>query len=67
VVERIVDAFRSGEQDTADFWITMGERFILIRYFAVRDADGRYRGVLEVSQDVSSIRTLEGERRLLDW
>jgi DUF438 domain-containing protein len=44
----------------------MGERFVHIRYFALRDERGRYRGTLEVSQDVAAISALEGERRLLD-
>jgi len=67
IVERIVDAFRSGEREEASFWIQMRDDFVLIKYFAVRDAKGNYRGVLEVSQEVSDIRQLEGEQRLLDW
>ncbi|MBP1659802.1 MAG: hypothetical protein H6P95_994 [Candidatus Aminicenantes bacterium] len=67
VVERILKAFRSGERDAAEFWIESGGRFIHIRYFAMRDAAGAYRGALEVTQDVTSIRALRGERRLLDW
>ncbi len=67
IVQRILDAFRSGKKDAADFWIRMGEKFILIRYFAIRDKDGSYEGCLEVSQDVTGIRKLDGERRLLDW
>ncbi len=66
-VERIVEAFKSGEKDTADFWITFKGLFLYIRYFAVRDASGTYEGVLEVSQDVTEIRSLKGEKRLLDW
>jgi DUF438 domain-containing protein len=66
-VEKILAAFRAGTKDHADFWITMRGRFLHIRYFAVRDAQGAYRGCLEVSQDVTGIRALEGERRLLDW
>jgi len=67
VVNRIVEAFRNGEKDEASFWIQMKGRFILIQYFAVRDEDNNYKGVVEVSQDVTEIRKLEGERRLLDW
>ena len=67
VVERIVDAFRDGERDSAEFWIRLDARLVYIRYFAVRDEGGGYRGVIEVSQDVTGIRELEGERRLLDW
>mgnify|MGYP001199865232 CR=1 FL=1 len=67
VVERILKAFRSGEKDVAEFWIELGGKFIHIRYFALRDGAGAYKGTLEVSQDVTSIRALHGERRLLDW
>ncbi len=67
VVERILRDFRSGERDKAEFWIETGGRFIHIRYFALRDKAGSYRGTLEVTQDVTSIRALQGERRLLDW
>jgi len=67
IVNRILEAFRKGEKDVAEFWIEMGGRFIHIRYFAVRDDDGRYRGCLEVSQDVTAIRALRGQKRLLDW
>lgn len=66
VVKEILDDFRSGKRSTAEFWIQMQEKFIHIRYFAVRDADGKYKGCLEVSQDVTDIRKLEGENRLLD-
>jgi len=67
MVNAILDAFRAGNQDTAEFWIQMKGRFVHIRYFAVRDSEGVYRGCLEVSQDVTDIRALEGERRLLEW
>ena len=56
VVLDIVNAFRAGERDTADFWIQMGPAFVYIRYFAIRDSTGTYRGVLEVSQEVSELR-----------
>jgi len=65
-VQQIVGDFRSGKRDTAEFWIQMQGKFVHIRYFAVRDAAGNYRGTIEVSQDVTDIRKLEGERRLLD-
>jgi len=67
VVERILEAFRSGERDVAEFWIESGGKFIHIRYFALRDEAGTYKGTLEVSQDATGIRRLQGERRLLDW
>ena len=66
LVNKILDAFKSGSRDTAEFWIELGGKFIYIRYFAVRDADGYYRGCLEVSQDLTQIRKLEGQQRLLD-
>ncbi len=65
-VQRILDDFRAGRRDVAEFWIQMKGRFIHIRYFALRDRQGKYRGTLEVTQDVTHIRALEGERRLLD-
>lgn len=67
IVNKILDAFKTGKKDSAEFWIQSRGKFILIRYLAVRDKKGSYRGCLEVSQDVSEIRALEGERRLLDW
>ncbi len=67
IVEKIVDAFRKGEKDEASFWIPMGPKFVLIKYFAIRDNNGNFKGTLEVSQEVSDIRKLKGERRLLDW
>jgi len=67
LVNMILDAFKSGTRDTAEFWIELGDKFIYIRYFAVRDAQGNYRGTLEVSQDLTQIRKLEGQQRLLDW
>ncbi|HQB78880.1 MAG TPA: PAS domain-containing protein, partial [Tenuifilaceae bacterium] len=67
VVEKIIAAFRSGEKDKADFWIQMRGRFILIQYFALRNPKGEYKGVLEVSQDATETRGLQGEKRLLSW
>jgi len=67
VVNKILDAFKSGSRDSAAFWIELGGKFIYIRYFPVRDAGGNYRGCLEVSQDLTEIRQLEGQNRLLDW
>lgn len=67
VVNRILKAFKEGRRDVAEFWIESRGKFIHIRYFALRDKDGAYRGCLEVSQDVTAIRGLKGEKRLLDW
>jgi hypothetical protein len=66
-VQQIIDAFRAGEKDTAEFWIEMQGKFLHIRYFALRDEAGAYRGVVETVQDATGIRALEGQRRLLDW
>jgi len=62
----ILDDFRSGKRDVAEFWIQMEGQFIHIRYFALHDAQGAYKGCIEVSQNVTGIRGLEGERRLLN-
>jgi len=67
VVDRIVTDFREGRQNVAEFWINFHGRFVHIRYFAVRDADNRYLGTLEVTQDLTRLRGLEGERRLLEY
>ena len=64
VVDRILSDFREGRHDVAEFWIDFRGRFVHIRYFAVRDRERRYLGTLEVTQDVTRIRKLEGERRL---
>jgi DUF438 domain-containing protein len=65
-VQRILDDFRAGTRDVAEFWIQMGGLFVHIRYFALRDAAGNYRGTIEVSQDLAPLRALQGEKRLLD-
>ena len=65
-VEIILDDFRSGKRDVAEFWIQAGDNLINIRYFALHSSDGTYKGCIEVSQDVTHIRGLEGEKRLLD-
>ena len=67
MVLRILDEFKKGTKDEAEFWINFKGKFIHIRYFAVRDEDKNYKGVIEMSQDVTDIRKLKGEQRLLDW
>lgn len=67
VVDEIVKAFKEKTKDVAEFWIQKDGLFIHIRYFPLYDDEGRYRGVIEVSQELSKQRALEGERRLLDW
>jgi len=66
VVNAILEGFRAGTRDSAEFWITLNDKFVHIRYFAVRDSDGTYMGALEMVQDVTGIRALEGQKRLLD-
>lgn len=67
IVQRILSDFREGQQDQARFWIELGGKFICIEYFALRDAEGRYLGCLEVSQDLTEKRALTGQQRLLNY
>ena len=67
IVEEIIKKFRSGEQDKAEFWINKPDLFIYIVYFAVRDENGKFRGVLEMMQDCTHIRSLQGSQTLLTW
>jgi DUF438 domain-containing protein len=67
VVEKILEEFKAGNKDVAEFWIQLHGRFLHIRYFAVKNDEGNFLGTLEVSQDVTDIKSLEGEKRLLDW
>jgi DUF438 domain-containing protein len=67
MVEKILSSFKEGTRDNAEFWIQMGGKVIHIRYFAVRDQGGKYRGCLEVSQDITRIQKLTGQKRLLEW
>jgi len=66
-VKKILTYFKEGKKDKAVFWIKMNDRLLLISYYAVRDDNGEFIGTLEASQDVTDIKSLEGERRLLDW
>lgn len=65
VVKKVVDDLMSGRKDNEDFWIRMGDKYVYIRYFAVRDENGEFLGTLEVTQNIQPIRELEGEKRLL--
>lgn len=67
IVEKILEDFKSGKASHAPFWIQMKGKFIKIEYFALRDEKGNYLGTLEVSQDLSENRSLEGERRILSY
>jgi PAS domain S-box-containing protein len=66
-VNQILSDFKSGKRDSAEFWIDLRGRKVYIRYFAVRDKTGRYLGTLEVSQDITEIKKIEGEKRLLEY
>ncbi|SFU75253.1 PAS domain-containing protein [Clostridium sp. DSM 8431] len=67
IVEEIVEKFRSGEEDLAEFWINKPELFIHITYIAIRDYEGKFRGILEMMQDCTHIRSLTGSQTLLTW
>ncbi|AEY68052.1 DUF438 domain-containing protein [Clostridium sp. BNL1100] len=64
IVEKIVEDLSSGKKDHEDFWIRMGDKFVYIRYFAVRNAKGEYLGTIEVTQDIKPIQEITGEKRL---
>ncbi len=66
IVEGIVEDFKSGKKDREDFWIKMGDKYVYIRYFAVRDEKGKYLGVVEVTQNIKPIQEITGEKRLAD-
>ncbi len=65
-VEQVVSELKSGKRDVAEFWIDLKGRKIYIRYFAVRDKTGKYLGTLEVTQDITDLQKITGEKRLLD-
>ena len=67
IVEKILKAFKDGSRDYADFWIKMGDKFVYILYIPVRDENGKYMGTLEIEQEISKLRELKGEKRILDW
>ena len=66
-VLKILEEFKQGSKDNAEFWINFKDSFIHIRFFAIRDKNKNYKGVMEITQNVSDIKALEGERRILDW
>jgi len=65
IVEQMVEDFKSGRKDHEDFWIKMGQLYVYIRYFAVRDEKGEYLGTMEVTQNIAPIKAIEGEKRLV--
>ena len=66
IVEGIVEDFKSGKKDHEDFWIKMGDKYVYIRYFAVRNEEGKYLGVVEVTQNIKPIQEITGEKRLVE-
>lgn len=66
IVEKMLEDFKSGKKDHEDFWIAMGNLYVYIRYFAVRDEDGTYLGTMEVTQNIQPIKELKGEKRLVE-
>jgi PAS domain S-box-containing protein len=65
VVNQIVEDFKNGKREVAEFWINMDGRLVYIRYFPVRSKEGEYLGVIEVTQDITEVKKIEGEKRLL--
>ncbi len=65
-VEQVISDLKSGKRDVAEFWIDLNGRKVYIRYFAVRNKAGKYLGVLEVTQDITDIQKITGEKRLVD-
>jgi DUF438 domain-containing protein len=67
IVDKILESFKKGKKESAEFWLELNDRTILIRYFPVRNQELEYLGCLEVTQDITDIKKLKGEKRLLDW
>ncbi|NLM45284.1 MAG: DUF438 domain-containing protein [Firmicutes bacterium] len=66
IVEKIIEDLRSGKKDHEDFWLRMGDKYVFIRYFAVRNDKGEFLGVMEVTQDIAPLQAISGEKRLAD-
>jgi len=67
IVNSILEAFKTGKKDKAEFWINLNDRLIHIRFYAIRAGSGEYLGTLEVTQDLTELKAIKGEKRLLDW
>ncbi|MEH7301579.1 DUF438 domain-containing protein [Neobacillus drentensis] len=65
VVEELLADFKAGKKDSEDFWIKFRDKYVYIRYFAVRDEKGSYIGTLEFTQNIDPIKAIEGEKRIL--
>lgn len=66
IVERILAEFKNGKRDQADFWINFKNRLIFIKFLAVRDEGANYLGTIEITMDITDIKSLNGEKRLID-
>ncbi|MBT2724796.1 DUF438 domain-containing protein [Bacillus sp. ISL-46] len=66
VVEELLADFKSGKKESEDFWIKFKDKYVYIRYFAVRDENGKYIGTLEFTQNIDPIKAIEGEKRILE-
>ena len=66
IVKDIITSFKEGKRDSVDFWINLNEKLVYIRYYAIRNSEGNYLGTLEITQDITDVKKLEGEKRLLD-
>ncbi|WP_242290121.1 DUF438 domain-containing protein [Bacillus cereus group sp. BfR-BA-01319] len=65
VVEKLLEDFKSGNKDCEDFWIKFKDKYVYIRYFAIRSKDGEYMGTLEFTQNINLIQEIQGEKRIL--
>ena len=65
-VLRIIDEMRANKRNKARFWIELHGKKVMIEYYALRDASGKYIGCLETGQDITEIQKLTGEKRLVD-
>lgn len=65
IVEALLDDFKSGKKDVEDFWIKFRDKYVYIRYFAVRSEEGTYMGTLEFTQNIDPLQAIEGEKRIL--
>ena len=67
IVKRVVEDLKTGKKDVAEFWINYNGKFVYIRYFPVRNEKGEFLGIMEVTQDITHIKRLSGEKRLYDF
>jgi PAS domain S-box-containing protein len=65
IVNQILEDFKAGRRDVAEFWLHLDGRLVDIRYLPVRSERGKYLGCLEVTQDITNLKSIEGEKRLL--